>query len=285
MIPQVSNQPIKVALIDLYNGEPNQGIRAITELINSFDHPSLPGPMLLDRFETRLNGDIPGLDYDIYLLSGGPGSPFEGMDQSWEATYFNLVDAIWNHNERQRAASKNDLKFAFFICHSFQMMCRHFNFGQVTQRQSESFGIFKTHQTEAGTQDQLFSQLSDPFYATDIRKWQVVQPNYYALKELGAEIIAIEKERTDPSWERALMGIRVSPEIAGVQFHPEADPGGMLTHFQDDARKTAIAEKYGEDRYQMIIERLQKPEYLEHTYKTIIPNFLGHASQSLRGAN
>lgn len=285
MIPQVSNPPVRVALIDLYNGEPNQGIRAITELIHSFKHPALSGPMLIDRFETRLNEDIPGLDYDIYLLSGGPGSPFEGIDQSWEAKYFNLVDAIWNHNARQQDPEGRNRKFALFICHSFQMMCRHFEFGTVTQRQLESFGIFKTHQTKAGAEDPLFARLSDPFYATDIRKWQVVQPNHRALEELGSEIIALEKERQDSSWERALMGIRVSPEIAGVQFHPEADPDGMLVHFQDEKRKTAIVEKYGEDRYQMIIERLQKPEYLEHTYETIIPNFLGQASSALRGTD
>lgn len=284
MNPLTSNPPIKVALIDLYNGEPNQGIRAITEIVSTFKHPGLQGPLVLDRFETRLNGTVPTLDYDIYLLSGGPGSPFDGEDQPWEAAYFQLVDAIWDYNEQHRSSSTHDRKFALFICHSFQMMCRHYKFGEVVQRQSESFGIFKTYQTEAGKKDQLFDELVDPFYAADFRKWQVVQPDQDALDKIGAEVLAIERFRQDPAHERALMSIRINPEMVGVQFHPEADPDGMLIHFGEEERRMAIVKKYGEDSFQLIIDRLEKPEYLAHTYNTIIPNFLTQAIDTLRGA-
>ena len=282
---QTSSPPIKVALIDLYNGEPNQGIRAITGMIKRFSHSASGSAMSLDRFETRLHEETPDLSYDIYLLSGGPGSPFEGQNQRWETQYFNLVDKIWNHNEAQRAHSPGTLKFAFFICHSFQLMCRHFSFGEVVKRQSESFGIVKTHQTKNGKKDPLFTHLADPFYATDIRKWQVINPNSASLQEMGSEVIAIEKERTDPDWERALMGIRITPEMAGVQFHPEADPEGMLVHFQDPNRKEGLIHKLGPDNYEVLIERLKRPEFIEHTYNTIIPNFLNQAASTLRGSS
>ena len=284
MNPLASNRPISVALIDLYNGEPNQGIRAITELISDFKHPGLEGSLLLDRFETRLNGSIPDLSYDIYLLSGGPGSPYDGENQPWETAYFNLVDAIWNYNANTRSISTNDRKFALFICHSFQMMCRHFKFGHVIQRQSESFGIFQTHQTQDGKDDVLFSRLSDPFYAADFRKWQVIQPDERVFKETGAEVLAIERPRQNPTFERALMGIRVNPEMVGVQFHPEADPDGMLLHFNQPERKLRIIEEYGEEQFNLIIRRLKKPEFLAHTYDTIIPNFLTHAIDTLLGS-
>ena len=284
MNPQVSSRPINVALIDLYNGEPNQGIRAITEIVTQFTHPGLQEPLSMDRFETRLNTTVPDLDYDIYLLSGGPGSPYDGENQPWETAYFKLVDAIWNYNENRRATSTHDRKFALFICHSFQMMCRHFNFGDVVKRQSESFGIFQTHQTEAGKQDLLFHHLADPFYAADFRKWQVIRPNEQVINEFSADVLAIERPRQNPVFERALMGIRINPEMVGVQFHPEADPSGMLLHFNQPERKTRIIEEYGEEQFDMIIDRLKKPEYLDHTYKTIIPNFLTHAIDTLLGA-
>ena len=281
MNPLVSSRPIKVALIDLYNGEPNQGIRAITELVQQFVHPHLQEPLKLDRFETRLKNAIPDLSYDIYLLSGGPGSPFDGENEPWETAYFNLVDSIWSYNDNHRSTSKSDRKYALFICHSFQMMCRHFKFGNVVKRQSESFGIFKTHQTEAGKQDLMFRELSDPFYAADFRKWQVVQPDEPVLDKLGAEVLAIERPRQDPSFERAIMGIRINPEMVGVQFHPEADPSGMLLHFNQPERKSRIIEGYGEEQFNLIIDRLKKPEYLAHTYETIIPNFLTQAIDTL----
>lgn len=281
MNPLVSRRPIKVALIDLYNGEPNQGIRAITEIVHHFVHPGLKEPLKLDRFETRLNTTIPDLGYDIYLLSGGPGSPFDGKDQPWEAAYFNLVDSIWNYNDKHRSTSDGDRKFALFICHSFQMMCRHFKFGHVVKRQSESFGIFKTHQTEAGKHDLMFRDLSDPFYAADFRKWQVINPDQHILDRLGAEVLAIERPRQNTSFERALMSIRINPEMVGVQFHPEADPTGMLLHFNQPERKSRIIEGYGEEQFNLIIDRLKKPEYLAHTYETIIPNFLTQAIDTL----
>ena len=276
-----STRPINVALIDLYRGEPNQGIRAITELTENFTEPSSNRSLSLKRFETRLTGEIPDLSFDIYLFSGGPGSPFDGEGKAWEKSYFNLIDQIWNHNEHHRNKKKPEAKYALFICHSFQMMCRHFNLGSVVQREEESFGIFRTHQTESGKNDILFSNLSDPFYAADFRKWQVINPDKAQFNAVGAEIIAMEKQRDEPDMERALMGIRISPEMAGVQFHPEADPSGMLLHFDQEKRRDFITQHYGEDSYQKLIERLKTPEFLAHTYQTIIPNFLTNSIQAL----
>ena len=277
-----TTRPINVALIDLYRGEPNQGIRAITELTENFQGPAGDTSLQLTRFETRLNAEVPDLSHDIYLLSGGPGSPFDGEGQAWETAYFDLVDQLWNYNERNRGQKGVPAKYALFICHSFQMMCRHFSLGQVVQREDESFGIFKTYQTEIGRNDILFSNLSDPFYAADFRKWQVINPDTSQFKAVGATILALEKERDQAAFERALMGIRLSPEMVGVQFHPEADPTGMLLHFNEEKRRTFIEENHGAASFQQIIERLSAPEFLAHTYDTIIPNFLTTSIQALQ---
>lgn len=142
------------------------------------------------------------------------------------------------------------------------------------RRRSQSFGIFPVHATEEGTSDPVLAGLSDPFYAADFRHWQVVQPSRARLKELGARILAYEKIRPHVELERAVMGIRLSPELVGVQFHPEADAEGMLAHFSDARRREAIINDHGEDKYARIVHRLRDPEYLDRTHRTVLPAFV-----------
>ncbi len=275
---------MRVALIDLYNGEPNLGIQAIKNLVTRWGTQVLGNGFALDHFETRKTGEVPDLDYDAYLLSGGPGSPFDGEGTQWEAAYFELVDAIWRHNKRYRKQQDSQPKHALFICHSFQMMCRHFGLGDVMRRKSTSFGVFATHQTPAGKTDPLFEGLQDPFYVADFRDWQVIQPKHDQLEAMGATILALEKDRPHVPMERAMMGIRISPEMVGVQFHPEADPAGMLIHFQKENRRAAIIEAHGEEKFDQIISRLEDPGFLLHTYQRVIPNFLADAVAAQQGA-
>ena len=51
------------------------------------------------------------------------------------------------------------------------------------------------HKTKAGLSEPVFEGLADPFYSVDSRLWQVINPNENRLKELGMELVAIEKER------------------------------------------------------------------------------------------
>lgn len=271
--------PIKVAVLDLYDGEENQGMRALRELLTDADGAFYGLPLQFQIYETRLKDELPGLDYDIYLSSGGPGSPFDGKGTAWETHYFEWLDALWNHNQQHDAS---EAKHALFICHSFQMMCRFFEVAQVTKRRSESFGIFPVHKTEAGFQDPLFEPLPEPFYAADFRKWQVVQPDEGRLADLGAQVLACEKIRHHIPLERATMAIRISPEIVGVQFHPEADPPGMTKHFLDPKRRAFIARHHGQEKYDRIIHRLEDPMFLKRTHDVFIPTFLRLAMEALR---
>jgi GMP synthase-like glutamine amidotransferase len=157
------------------------------------------------------------------------------------------------------------------------MVCRFFELGQVVQRHSESFGIFPVHKTEAGTHDALFSGLRNPFYAADFRKWQVLQPDSRALETLDASVIALEKMRPHVPYERAVMGLRISKEWAGVQFHPEADPEGMGLHFREPDRRAFVIDHHGEEKYKRILHRLDDPNYIERTHRTLIPNFFRNA--------
>jgi len=181
---------IKAAIIDLYNGEENQGIRCIKDILNEVDcyYPNVP--VEYHQFETRLNSEIADNSFDIYISSGGPGSPWEGKGTEWESKYFKLMDNIWSHNQKSETK-----KYVFFICHSFQIMARYFKFAEVVKRNSKSFGVMPVNKTESGKTDPLLKQLPDPFYGADFREWQVVQPDQKVFEELGAQILCKEKER------------------------------------------------------------------------------------------
>jgi len=234
--------------------------------------------MTVDEYDVRAKNEIPDLSYDIYISSGGPGSPFDGEDHEWENQYFEWARDVFNHNHE----SGNFDKHVLFICHSFQLMCRCFDIATVSKRKSTSFGITPIHMTDDGRDDVLYQGLSDPFYAADFRDWQVTQPNLEKLHGMGGSILSIEKDRPHVPLERATTGIRLNKAMVGVQFHPEADVDGMLMHFGQEHRKKHVIEHHGQKKYEEIIERMRHPDFLDLTHRTILPNFLRDAILSLK---
>ncbi len=272
----MNTQKIKVAVIDLYNNEVNEGMRCIREIVSAEDKRNNGPAVSYKVYETRYKSDIPSLDYDIYISSGGPGSPFEGEGTEWESKYFNLLDEIWNHNQ-----NNEQKKYIFFICHSFQMMARYFKFAEVTERAIKSFGVLPVNRTDDGANDIILKDLSNPFYSADFRQFQVVQPDKKVFEELGAKIIATEIAPEEEKHERAIMGVRISNEIAGTQFHPEADPDSMIYHLKQQERKDHVVKLYGEQKYFEMIDLLEQPDKIKLTRKTVLPNFLRNAIEEL----
>jgi GMP synthase-like glutamine amidotransferase len=261
---------LRLAILDLYNGIPNQGMRCIRELVEKF-----ADRIDYDVFDVRVDGAVPDLEYDIYISSGGPGDPRE-VDGEWYASWTNWLDSVMAHN-----AASDQKKFVFFICHSFQMAVHHFQLAEVTERKSISFGTFPIHQTKAGKVDPIFKGLESPFTAADFRHFQAIQPDDDRLEAVGATLLAKEKIRPHVDLERALMGVRWSPEVVGVQFHPEADPEGMLSHFSRPDIKQEVISDHGRDKWLQMIEDLSHPERIRHTHDTIIPGFLSRAVEAL----
>ena len=268
---------IKIATIDLYNNERNEGMRCIREIVSEAQSRGNGLEISYEVFDTRFKGEVPGPDKDIYISSGGPGSPFEGEGTQWEKDYFNLIQKIWDYNQKNLERKK----YLFFICHSFQMMGRFFKFGKVNQRHSKSFGVMPFTKTNYGRGDPILKELANPFYAADIRQYQVVEENQKIIKELGAKILSYEIIDDDQEAQPSIASIRISDEFAGTQFHPEADPESMLYHFRQDERKKQVVEKYGVKRYDQMIEILQRPDTIQKTRKTVIPSFLNHAIDEL----
>ena len=268
---------IKVATIDLYNNERNEGIRCIKEIVGEAKLRNDDKEISYQVFDTRFKGEIPGIENDIFISSGGPGSPFEGEGTKWEKDYFNMIQIIWDHNHNNPERKK----YFFFICHSFQMMGRFFKFGIVNQRHSKSFGVMPFTLTEEGKGDLILDGLSNPFYAADIRQFQVIDPDKKVMDELGAKILSYEIVDDNEKAQAALAAVRISKEIVGTQFHPEADPDSMLYHFKQDERKKQVVDKYGEERYTEMIQILEKPDTIRKTRSTVIPSFLNNAIDEL----
>ncbi|MCP9237223.1 type 1 glutamine amidotransferase [Lewinella sp. JB7] len=257
---------LRLAILDLYNGIPNQGMRCIREIVEQFSDR-----VEYEVFDVRAAHRIPDLSFDIYISSGGPGDPRQG-DGVWEDLWGDWFDAVRDfnqHNERK--------KFVFFICHSFQMAVHHLGLAEVTQRRSLSFGTFPMHITEEGEDDPIFRGLEDPFTAADFRRFQVIQPDMDRMQEIGATILAIEKDRPHVDLERATMAIRWTPEIIGSQFHPEADAEGMLDHFSRPEIKTEVINEHGLDKWVSLMADLNNPDKIARTHDAVIPGFIERA--------
>jgi len=269
---------IRIAILDMYEGFANQGMRCIREILNQFGD-SNQIDLSWDEFDVRLEKQVPDLSYDIYISSGGPGSPLESEGSEWEKVFFGWLKKVenWNNN-----AANVQKKQVFFICHSFQLACRHYNIARVTKRKSTAFGIFPTHLLTDGKNEVIFNGLKDPFYSVDSRDYQVTDPNHNKLQQMGASILAIEKERLHVPLERAIMAVRFNENMIGTQFHPEADAIGMSLYLQTDEKKKTVIENYGVEKWQSMIDHLNDPEKIMWTYAHILPNFLFHAIESLQ---
>lgn len=273
----MNKKDLKVAVIDMNNGAPNQGMRGIQEILLRFGKENEIN-LSFDLYDLRQDGEIPGLEYDAYISSGGPGSPLESEGEKWENDFYNLLDQIEAFNK----GSETEKKYAFLICHSFQLACRKYKLGNVTERRSNAFGIFPITLTEEGEQDEIFDGITNPFFSVDSRDWQVIEPDFEAFEKKGARLLAIEKERKHVDLERCMMSIRFSNEIIGTQFHPEADPVGMKMYLLQEEKKEAIIGMHGEQKYLDMLNSLDDPARIVLTQSVILPNFLYKAVGKLQ---
>jgi homoserine O-succinyltransferase/O-acetyltransferase len=224
----------------------------------------------------RLSKKIPDLSYDIYISSGGPGSPLDSVGSEWEQAYFGWLKEVERYNEDPACPARRQV---LFICHSFQLICRHYGIAEVTSRRSTAFGVFPVHLLEGAAEEPVFSGLQDPFYAVDSRSYQVIQPDYRRIAEMGGHLLAIEKERPHVPLERAIMAVRFNDAMIGTQFHPEADPTGMSMYLRREDRKKTVIAEHGEEKWKSMVDQLEDPDKIRWTYSHIIPNFLAYALQ------
>jgi GMP synthase-like glutamine amidotransferase len=266
----IQRQGLRIAVLDLYNGVANQGMRCIREMLLQL-RETQEREIDWDEFNVRQKNELPDLTYDIFISSGGPGSPLETEGAEWETDYFKWLQQIEQWNKEEENTRK---KYIFFICHSFQLACRYYKIGNLCKRKSTAFGIFPVHLLSIGKDEPVFKQMQDPFYAVDSRDYQVIEPDQQQLQSIGASILAIEKERPQVLLERAIMAIRFNEYMIGTQFHPEADAHGMSLYLQTNEKKKTIIENYGLEKWEQMITHLNDPDKILFTNSHILPNFL-----------
>ena len=264
---------IKIAILDIYEGQPNQGMRCLREIIHQWAEANKL-TIVYDEFNVRLELSVPDTSYDLYISSGGPGSPLESVNTEWEIRYFGWLKSMEDWNA---TAGQFPKKHVLFICHSFQLACRYYQVGNVCKRISTAFGVFPIHMLPDGKNETVFDGLNDPFYSVDSRDYQVIEPNHARLREMGARILAIEKNRPHVPYERAIMSVRFNEYFLGTQFHPEADAVGMSMYLQREDKKQTVIENHGEAKWKSMLEHLQDPEKIMWTYEHVVPNFLNLA--------
>lgn len=266
---------IRLALLDMNNNHANQGMRNITEIAQTFKQNS-DEDVVIELFDVRYKNEMPRVeDFDIFISSGGPGDPHR-QGYAWEQTYADFLTEVWEYNRISA-----DRKFLFLICHSFQLAAIHFKLGNICKRKSYSFGVMPIHKNDQGEKDFLLKGLPEPFYGVDSRAYQFIEPNLRKMEELDMKIVALEKVRPHIHLERAVMAIRFSDEIFGTQFHPEANPAGMIKSLEIAKNREAMIENYGMEKYLETVDRMNDPDKILLTQTQILPRFLEHAAKEI----
>jgi homoserine O-succinyltransferase len=274
--PKMNNleKEFRIAILDMYDGFENEGMRCIKKIITEFGIKEQL-PVSFTVFDVRQKLEVPELEYDAYISTGGPGNPAPA-GHDWEIKFFSFLDKLLAYNSSEEEIRKKHL---FLICHSFQMASLHWDLANVSKRRKTSFGTFPVHKTPLGKTDQILHKLYDPFWIVDSRDYQVTQPNKANMEAFGAIVLCLEKKRPHIPLEQAIMSIKFSGEIFGTQFHPEADAEGMLRYFLRDDKKASIVSNHGEAKYNNMIDHLNDPDKILMTESVIIPTFLKNALQ------
>ncbi len=266
-------QALRLCIVDMNNGHVNQAMRCFRGLVAEFfervkrQNPELACE-LVEVSPRDTNNPIP-TDCDLYLSSGGPGSPFDGEGEPWTFDYARfldgIVESVLQGGERQRSV--------FAICYSFEMVVRHYAVAQIVPRAERKFGIMPVYTTHEGQAHPLLAPFGDRLFAFEHRNWEAVDIDERKLRELGGMVLARES-RDGVSKGRAILGLDVAPGVEAVQFHPEADRAGVVNWISRPEQAAAFKATYGEVTYQAMMRTLDDPRRLARTYALVIPRWL-----------
>lgn len=269
----MSLRPLRVCIVDMNNAHVNQAMRCLRGLVsNFFDHVQRHNPDLLcEKVEVspRDTNDPVPRDCDLYLSSGGPGSPFDGDGQPWADDYGQFCDTVMDSAARGGAGQQS----LFAICYSFEMVVRHFKLAHIGPRAERKFGVMPIYTTPEGQKHPLLSAFNDRLFAFEHRNWEAIDLDEARLRSLGGSLLARES-RDGVSKGRAILALDAGPGVETVQFHPEADRPGVMNWVARPEQAAAFKATYGEDTYQAMLRTLDNPRRLARTFALVIPGWL-----------
>jgi GMP synthase-like glutamine amidotransferase len=272
-------QPLRLCLVDMNAGVPNEAMRCFRRLVEGFlvrirrANPALE--VKVAHVQPRNLGEAPPAEADLYLCTGGPGSPFDGYDDPWCTAYRGFLDGIVNEAIRGKPS-----RGALLVCHSFEIAVAHFGFARLQARAERKFGVMPVYPTEQGMRGPLLAPFGERFFAWEHRDWEVVGLDTRKLDALGGELWARES-RDGRSKGEGLMAFRLAPGLEGTQFHPEADREGALAWIERPEQMAACVAAYGELTYERMRRSLDDPARLGRTFDTLIPGWLDRGFDEL----
>jgi hypothetical protein len=268
----MSSHPLRIGLIDMNNGHANQAIRSFRGLIGTFlerarqTNPSLVAAIV--HVEPRNRADLPPANCDLYLSTGGPDSPLDGIKESWYVDYQRFLDGIVGEQLRRG----DEARAAFLVCYSFEIAVAHFAIAALEPR-PRKFGIMPIYPTEEGMADDMLKVFGDRFFAWEHRSWQATGLDEGKLAKFGGRLLARES-RDGVSKGPGLMAFHFAPGIEGTIFHPEADRPGVLNWIERPEQQQAVRDAYGEVVYQRMRKTIDDPQRLARTYSLLLPGWL-----------
>jgi homoserine O-succinyltransferase/O-acetyltransferase len=267
-------KPLKICIIDMNDGQPNQAMRCLRGLTEQFvarvqaTNPGLPFE-LAHTSPRDLGHDTPR-DADLYLSTGGPGSPYDGDGALWMSAYSRFLDDLSD----TAAAFPQRAPSLFVICHSFQLAVRHFKLATVVERGTLKFGVMPIYTTEQGQRHPLLAPFGDRLFAFEHRRWQAIDLDELRLRARGGQLLAGESRPALSDKGKAILALDFGPGIEGVQFHPEADRAGVMSWIKRAETAEAFREVYGESTFRAMMRTLDNPARLARTYDLFIPRWM-----------
>jgi len=263
----------RVCLLDMNQGCPNQAMRCFGVILESFfervaqGNPHVHTEVLV--VQPRNQPELPPPGYDLYIASGGPGSPFEHDHDRLFTHLRNFFDRIVDANLKAPGVPPA----LFGVCYSFELLVRHFAVAAMTRRKDRKFGVMPVYMTEAGQKHPLTAPFGDRLFAFEHRNWEAVDLDQRVLRDVGGCVLACES-RDGISKGRALLALEFAPGVEGTQFHPEADREGVISWVSDQEEAHAFVQVYGPQTYQRMIKTLDNPQRVAKTFALMLPGWL-----------
>jgi homoserine O-succinyltransferase/O-acetyltransferase len=264
---------LRLCVVDMNNGHVNQAMRCLRSIAGTFfervraTNPSLPCELV--TVSPRDTGAPVPRDCDLYLSSGGPGSPFDGDSDTW----YNDYEAFARGIVESAMVGGRETRALFAICYSFELVVRQFHLATIAPRAERKFGVMPVYMTSEGMTHPLLAAFHDRLFAFEHRNWEAIDLDESKLGAMGGKLLARES-RDGVSKGRAILALDVAPGVEAVQFHPEADRPGVMNWVSRPEQAEAFKQTYGEATYLAMLKTLDDPRRLARTYALVIPGWL-----------
>ncbi|HEU4534096.1 MAG TPA: hypothetical protein VFS00_08260, partial [Polyangiaceae bacterium] len=165
---------LRLCLCNMNNGHPNQAMRCFQVIIDAFfasvrrQNPGLECELVV--VEPRNKGELPPRDCDLYLSSGGPGTPYEHDGEPWLDEMYSFYD--WVVERRLQLGPGGPSLLG--VCYTYELLVRHFRVGGVEPLTERKFGVMPVYTTKSGQAHPLTEPFGDRLFAFEHRNWEAI---------------------------------------------------------------------------------------------------------------